>query len=113
MMNEAVTVFRRQYLIDTGVAVITSSPIEARGNEVVLSVLLINAVVSGGRLIVYLEGSYDGQSWFDLATNVSLTAFGHGSASKSGLDSAYVRLRAVAEATAEVIFDATVAFSEQ
>ena len=118
MMNEAVAVFRRQYVIDTGVAELTSSPIDARGNEVILSVLATNLVVTNdGTLEVTLEGSYDGQAWEDLSATVSLDEFGHGSASKSGLDHAYVRVRGVASpgtsGSAQALFDATLAFSEQ
>lgn len=107
-MNQSVPVFRGQYLGASDV--ITSGPIQALGNKVVLSVTLTN--VSGGACNFNLDGSYDGISWSPaIATAISPSSFGVYTTSKSTLDYAFVRVRA--DAVGKALFDATLAFSEQ
>ena len=111
MINSAIPVFRRQFLQQTKVDSLTSDPVAAEGNEVVLAVTAIN--VTGGSLTLSLEGSYDGLAWDNLATATALTDFGFTTVAKAALDVAWVRVRAVAGTSATAIFDATVSFSEQ
>ena len=115
MINSAAPLFRRQYLDIATVDSLTSDPVAAEGNEAVLAVTAINVTgTTSGSLTLSLEGSYDGLAWENLATATALTEFGFETATKSSLDVAWVRARAViANAGAKAIFDATVSFSEQ
>ncbi len=114
MMNQAIPLFRRQYLAQGAAESMTSEPVAAEGNEAVLSTTGIN--VESGTLTLSLEGSYDGVAWTSLVTATGLTDFGFVTAKKSALDVAWVRARAVVSSggsSAKAIFDVTVSFSEQ
>lgn len=114
-MNQSVPVFRGQFLGNaTSVDRITSGPVQCLGNKVVLSVTMINA--SGGSCSTYLDGSYDGVSWILGIGSATITqsALGVGTATKSALDYAFVRVRSETSAAgALALFDATLVFSSQ
>ncbi|MCB9833814.1 MAG: hypothetical protein H6807_15235 [Planctomycetes bacterium] len=115
-MNEEVEVFKNQYLEDSTITM-TSAPIPARGNKVVVSVTVLSALDSGTVTTVALQGSYDGKAWVGTTlttTTLPITGvMGYGSGSLSNVDFAYVRLAASVSASDKTIFDASVAFSKQ
>ena len=110
-MNSSVPVFRSQFLAAS--QKITSGPIAAMGNKLVLSATIIN-IASATACNFYVDGSYDGgASWVDnIASSLAPTPFGVPTpATKSTLDYPNVRVRV--EAGVATLFDATLAFSEQ
>ena len=64
-MNQAVPVFRHQFLSTTSGAAanLTSSAIPMRGNKAAVSVTIINVTTAGATLTAQVQGSYDGLAW--------------------------------------------------
>ena len=116
-MNQEIEVFRDQYLEGTTVT-ITSDPVPARGNKVVMNLTVTNAASASDTTILTLEGSYDGLAW-ERPTTTPTTAtvtgtIGNTTASLASMDYAYVRIHATTgNAAYKTLFDASLAFSEQ
>jgi len=108
MINQAIPIFRRQYLDETQTSSMPSEPVAAEGNEAVLAITGIN--VSSGTLTVSMEGSYDGLAWSNLVTASGLTDFGFTTVSKPALDVAWVRARAVVATGTKAIFCTRLAY---
>lgn len=110
-MNTSVPVFRSQFLASG--QKITSGPIAAMGNKLVLTSTIIN--ISGATCTFYVDGTYNGgASWVDnIASALAPTTFGVPTpATSSALDFPHVRVR-VESTGGATLFDATLAFSEQ
>ena len=116
-MNQEVEVFRDQYLEGTTVT-ITSEPVAAVGNKVVVNLTVTNASSGTNKTTLTLEGSYDGLAW-ERPTTTPASAevtgtIGNATAVLASMDYAYVRLHATTGgATEKTLFDASFAFSEQ
>ena len=91
---------------------ITSGPIRMSGNKATLSVIVTN-ISASSTFTVYIDGSYEGQMWKEL-TSVAQSAFGYNTVAQTGVDYAFVRIRAVLTGTTvQVLFDATLDLSSQ
>ncbi len=114
-MNQEIEVFRDQYL-EGNTITITSDPVPARGNKVVLNATVTNAT-TGSTTTFTLEGSYDGLAWErPAAISIGIVApIGNDNVPFAGMDYAYVRVHAALTAgtTPKSLFDASLAFSEQ
>ncbi len=116
-MNQEIEVFRDQYLAGTSVT-ITSEPVAAMGNKMVVNLTVTNASSGSASTILALEGSYDGSAWERPTTTPATLSIsgtiGNATVSLANLDYAYVRLHATTGAAADkTLFDASLAFSEQ
>lgn len=91
---------------------VTSGPIRMSGNKAVLGAIVKN-ISASSTFTLYLDGSYEGQMWKQL-TSVAQSAFGWNSVAQTGVDYAFVRIRAVLTGTdVTVLFDATLDLSSQ
>lgn len=113
-MNNAIPVFRAQYLATAGAASITSAAMPIRGNKAVLSVIIINSV-NTPTFSCQMQASYDGVSWVPIGTAITQSTFGSPTPNAVGsLDYAFIRVYASCSgASAAILFDATVSLSEQ
>lgn len=113
-MNTSIQVFSNQYLEQggTNAATITSQAVPAQGNKVKASIIMKNGASPG--VDFYIDGSYDGLAWDELAaTGSALTGLDHTTLEEASLDYAYVRARATAGTAGKGLFDVWLAFSEQ
>ncbi len=113
-MNQEIEVFRDQYL-EGNTITITSDPVSAMGNKVVVNVTVTNAASGTDVTTVTLEGSYDGLAWERPAgISVAITGtIGNGNIALASMDYAFVRLHAATGSGDKTLFDASLAFSEQ
>ena len=116
-MPEIVPVFQNR-LISGGSLTVTSDPVQARGNKLVMCATVTNLTGGGGQtLTLSLDVSGDGQNWKDSGAGTSAaTAFGYMTEITLGPAGAMfyplVRIRAVASGTTpSALFDASLAFS--
>ena len=114
----ATSVFRGQVrsTVSGEGSVITSGAIQPQGNRAVLAVTVVNATSSITSATFKLRGSYDGSLWKDITSGsiTSLTAFGYANSSAVTIDHAFVQVFAeIAGTSQRVLFDATIAWSQQ
>ncbi len=108
------------YLIATSTglttATVTSPPIPAGGNKVVLSAMVVN-ITGSSALNLYLEGSYDGKAWKDSGVGPMTTnVFGYPAELALGsVAFPLLRIRATLGAVTGLtaIFSAWFAFTQQ
>ncbi|MEE9394382.1 MAG: hypothetical protein V3W41_17940 [Planctomycetota bacterium] len=119
-MNMSMQVFNEQYVESTSssdLGTITSSPVAARGNKVVMAATVINLAAAGSEtLSLQMQGSYDGKAWENTGTAIKASSFGYYDSSQANLDFAWIRIRAEGASigtSLKAVFDAFLAFSEQ
>lgn len=100
---------------DTNMASILVSPTFAmQGNKAVLSLIVNNKKGTSPSLTCQMRGSYDGAAWENIGSGVTLTDFSQKTEAVGSLGYAFLQVIATfTGTTAAILFDATVAMSQQ
>jgi hypothetical protein len=100
-----------QLLAVTGTAATMafSNATECLGNKVTAAITILATTAT---VTMHLEGSFEGNVWYSLASSAALVSPGYTEIAATNVRHAFIRLRTVASVSGNALFNASVAFAD-